>query len=303
MANALTLTNLQTHITRLAKQFTGAKSDMIGHLINMVYLSEILVNEGQRPFHWLLRRGSDVIWSLEPSVISGVTKANPGVFTTSAAHGLTANVSVVELCDVEGMTEVNGAMSTVASTPTTTTFTTAIDTTNYSTYSSGGRVIHRGSVLSHDAENVPYASFNGQQALIPLVPKANEENIDFHNNGYTGIPTHFSFDRSLANDGTPTNQVTWYPGTDNVYRLRYWYEQVPDRLEDSGDVPMLPFRFHGLIVTGVMARLAESKENVGVENASIWPSAYATELEALRAYNDKYWANMDNQQVVKHYLM
>ena len=71
--------------------------------------------------------------------VTGITKANPGVVTTSAAHGLTAGQKV-RLIDVGGMTEVNDLIFTVAS-PSGSTFSLAsIDTTAYTTYTSGGTV-------------------------------------------------------------------------------------------------------------------------------------------------------------------
>ena len=71
--------------------------------------------------------------------VTGITKANPGVVTTSAAHGLTAGQKV-RLIDVGGMTEVNDLIFTVAS-PSGSTFSLAsINTTAYTTYTSGGTV-------------------------------------------------------------------------------------------------------------------------------------------------------------------
>ncbi len=71
--------------------------------------------------------------------VTDITKANPGVVTTSAAHGLTAGQKV-RLIDVGGMTEVNDLIFTVAS-PSGSTFSLAgINTTAYTTYTSGGTV-------------------------------------------------------------------------------------------------------------------------------------------------------------------
>lgn len=73
--------------------------------------------------------------------ITGVTQANPGV-VTSAAHGL-SNGALITISGIVGMTQLNGKFYIVQNV-TTNTFTltdrngTAIDTTGYTAYSSGG---------------------------------------------------------------------------------------------------------------------------------------------------------------------
>lgn len=87
--------------------------------------------------------------------ITGVTKANPGVVTTSSAHGYSAGDRVV-INDISGMTQLNGNIYTVGTT-TSTTFqlkddnNNNLDTTGYTTYASGGIVRLRLTGLSIDA--------------------------------------------------------------------------------------------------------------------------------------------------------
>ena len=76
--------------------------------------------------------------------ISGITKADPGVITTSAAHGL-VNGEVVHLRSIAGMTELNGnSYLVIVLSDTTFSLTNIddedIDTTGYTTYTSGGSV-------------------------------------------------------------------------------------------------------------------------------------------------------------------
>lgn len=77
-----------------------------------------------------------------PAVITGITKANPGVVTTSAAHGFAPGDRVV-IANVKGMTQVNGKVYTVGTT-TSTTFqlkddnNVDLNTSAYTTYVSGG---------------------------------------------------------------------------------------------------------------------------------------------------------------------
>lgn len=70
--------------------------------------------------------------------ITGITAANPGV-VTATGHGLAVG-DVVVFQDVVGMTQINKRIAVVATVPTADTFTTDIDTSGFSAYSSGGNV-------------------------------------------------------------------------------------------------------------------------------------------------------------------
>lgn len=73
----------------------------------------------------------------ENSEIVAITKANPGVVTTKAAHKLKTGQSV-RLPGVGGMTELTARY--IVTVLTATTFSIGIDTTAYTTYTSGGTV-------------------------------------------------------------------------------------------------------------------------------------------------------------------
>ena len=77
--------------------------------------------------------------------ITGITQANPGVITTTSAHGLSVN-DLVTILDVQGMTQINGTYR-VNSTPASNTLTvkavstgTPVDTSGFGAWSSGGEV-------------------------------------------------------------------------------------------------------------------------------------------------------------------
>lgn len=70
--------------------------------------------------------------------ITAITKANPGV-VTAASHGL-SNGQTVLITNVSGMTEVNNTLFTVAGVTTNTFQLSGVDTSSYTTYTSGGRV-------------------------------------------------------------------------------------------------------------------------------------------------------------------
>lgn len=68
--------------------------------------------------------------------ISGITQANPGVVTTSSAHGYSTG-DRIRLSGIGGMTQLNGTVWTIT-TLSTTTFSIPQNTTGYGAYSGGG---------------------------------------------------------------------------------------------------------------------------------------------------------------------
>jgi len=88
------------------------------------------------------------------SSLSGVTQANPGVFTTSAAHNLSIG-QLITITGVVGMTQLNGNTYVVNTTPLSTTFTvtfqgSALNTSAYTAYSSGGTVTPTGTGVAEE---------------------------------------------------------------------------------------------------------------------------------------------------------
>jgi hypothetical protein len=82
-------------------------------------------------------------------VVTAVTQANPGVITTSVAHGLAVGNSVYA-SDFGGMTQLNDNYYVVNTVPTTTTLTledsagNVIDTTTFTAFTSGGNIYQAG---------------------------------------------------------------------------------------------------------------------------------------------------------------
>lgn len=85
------------------------------------------------------------------SEIVAITKANPGVVTTKAAHKLATGQSV-RLPGVGGMTELTARYTVTVLTSTT--FSIGVNTTAYTTYTSGGTVafVSLTSTLSDDGQ-------------------------------------------------------------------------------------------------------------------------------------------------------
>ena len=95
--------------------------------------------------------------------------------------------------------------------------------------------------------------------------------------------------------------LIWFPGADAEYHLRMWHEFSHFRLDDDGDVPVLPFQFHDILISGAITRLIES--NVQVENAIVWPSIYQSQLNNLINFNRRWWELHESGQHEKPYLL
>lgn len=88
--------------------------------------------------HQYIRFYTDGGRVLESGVtITSINKANPGVVQVSGSHGY-SNGDVVYIAGVEGMTEVNGRFFTVANVTAGTFELSGVDTSSYTTYTSGG---------------------------------------------------------------------------------------------------------------------------------------------------------------------
>lgn len=107
--------------------------------------------------------------------ITGITQANPGVVTTSTAHGYTAGDSII-IEDVIGMSTLNSKIFTVGTVSTYTFELHGENTTGYTAYSSGGIVRKRFAGLACDtfrsADVGKYIKANGGVLEIITVNSA-----------------------------------------------------------------------------------------------------------------------------------
>lgn len=94
--------------------------------------------------------------------ITGISKANPGV-VTSTSHGL-ANGDIVVITSVSGMTEVNNRAFVIANVATNTFELKGVDTSNYTTWTSGGSATPQTMVTVSEVNNV--SGFDGQASEI-----------------------------------------------------------------------------------------------------------------------------------------
>jgi len=110
-----------------------------GYRLTREQSTRSFANNGLIPVYWEPGFGYDGT----PTAVTAITKANPGV-VTSTAHGL-SNGNLVRLTAVAGMTEVNYVVFTVQNVTantfelyTTDTVPTPVDTSTYTNYTSGG---------------------------------------------------------------------------------------------------------------------------------------------------------------------
>lgn len=306
--NALTLADLVDECERALKQFGGTKGTILKHMINMVYLNEMLVSDDFHPFYWLVDF-DDTLASKAPSVISAITQADPGVITTSAAHGLAVD-DIISIYDIVGMTELNNRMFAVNAVPSTTTLSLididgldAIDTTSLTAYSSGGVINQRGTLLNPSGKNVQRileCKWHGEKRMSPITIKELEDTTAFWDSS-TSRPSRYYHRKKYSAAGGENNHLLWFAGCDAAYDLRYWYVMQPNKLINDSDVPLLPPQFHYAIVAGVLTRMAEF--SVQVENQVIWPAIYQAQIEQLKQFNRKWYAETELAKHKKPFML
>jgi len=178
------------------------------------------------------------------SSLSGVTQANPGVFTTSAAHNLSVG-QLITITGVVGMTQLNGNTYVVNTTPLSTTFTVtfqglALDTSAYTAYSSGGTVTPTGTGVAEEISVAGALTLTGGVLTgTGGSPGGAPTNIQFNSTGSFGGSANLTWDGTnvqigaagalrfadtdssnyvaFKSPGTVSTNVTWtLPATDGT---------------------------------------------------------------------------------------
>ncbi len=113
--------------------------------------------------------------ALSSKTITGITKANPGV-VTCVAHGF-ASGDKIKPASVVGMTQVNGNYYTITSL-TADTFSIGVDTTGYTTYTSGGTATKYGITQTSPVRvnSAAHGFTNGQVVYLSGVVGTTEVN-------------------------------------------------------------------------------------------------------------------------------
>lgn len=314
MANYLTFANIQDAVMRAIKDDSQAKLDLVKHIINQVYLTEVLYCDDLYPLHWL--RAPWTARFHAQKTITDISQANPGVIT-SVAHGFLGH-EIIAIWDVGGMEEINFGYKFPGNirlykvdedTVGVDTFTltdlwnNAIDTTGFTAYTANGGIYHHGWVISSTAaavlNNVPEVSYYDGTPLARISWDDLTRNPDTYIDNSTGTPDEYIFYQTFSTSGGANNCIITFPGAIANELAFMMMEIAGQRLELDADVPILPPQFHDVIVSGAIVRLAESA--VQVENQVVWPTIYQTQLNALRTANRKWWKDQDKMREAKPY--
>lgn len=295
MADYLTYANIYDAVCNAIGDVgtSGSQSRIneVKAFINMVYINEVCCCDELYPLFWLMDSIDDVKCK-SSKAMTGSMRGNPGVIT-SAAHGFVSG-DIVQLDDIVGMTELNNRTFVVVYISTDT-FSltdlegTAINTTSYTAYSSGGNIYHRGSTLSKSLEIIETFWWHGYKGeLTPIGPKGLAEDATLTDPDTDGLPSKFLHKQAISAAGAKSDRLLWYPLPDDNYEARIWGRLIPSVLTNSTDIPKLPLQFHHAIVTGAIARMVKYGE-VQIENAVVWPGLYKMHLDAIKAYNRAWW--------------
>lgn len=177
--------------------------------------------------------------------ITNATRANPGVFTTSAVHGFAVDHPVL-MQSLGGMVEVNGNHYLVNTVPTTTTFTlkdvatgTPLNTTAFTAYTAGGTVTLEGVEnnltvagnynnisCSPPAEAVRFNVYKKQSGLFGYI-------------GQTAVGSMFKDDNITPDLGKtapeaydPFTAAGDYPGAVGYFQGRRWFAGTTNKRQN-----------------------------------------------------------------------
>lgn len=308
MPDYLKFSDIYGEIEKVIKHFDSSMTAMVKNIANMVYLNELMVADDLYPLFWMVDF-DDTLAAVEPRTITGITVADPGVITCDDDHGLTTN-DIVSVYDIVGtMSVLNNRAFLINSAPATDTLSLidlnsvdAIDTTGLA-YTSGGTIVHRGLKLAttgKDVQRILEAGWHDEDKMVEITFQELEEETKWWNDA-TARPERYRHRKQFSTAGAEANMLLWFPGSDDAYDLRYWFEKRATPLSNDADVPLLPPQFHHAIVAGAVTRLAESK--VQVENAVVWPGIYKAQIQALVNFNRRYYEEHEAVKREKPYLL
>ena len=304
MADYLTLADLRSAIQKAISDNKASKTTLVDFMINQVYRNEIMVADRMYPMFWMV----DVVDTLAcfaSASITGVSKADPCVVTVANTY---SEGDLVSIYNITGMTELNNRTFRVGSAaqgllttaiPLLDLDGSAIDSSSYTAWSSGGTVHHRGLTLSQSVQTLVSAKWHDSIKMLPISIEESEGENEWWGDG-TAVPSRYQHRKVFTAAGAETDQLIWFYGAGEAKDLRFRYEKRATKLTDAAHVPLLPTQFHHTIVAGAVARLAESK--VQVENPSIWPNIYATQLGQLKRFNRAWWAKFEENKDKKAFM-
>ena len=305
MADYKTYADIYGDVCRAMGDLNQARLDEVKAVVNMVYLNEVCVCDELYPLHWLMDLIDDVK-TKDEATITGLVVAT-GVITAAAGHGF-ATGDIIQISGIVGTVELNDRIFVVVRTAATTLTLkdlsgTAIDTTTYTAWTSGGKMYHRGATLAKNFRTIH--SFNFKDYSIPLTPIGFlelEQNTGWYDTSTESKPSRYLHKAYADTTGTEYQRILWFTLPDTNYYARIWGEKIPSRLSAVGDVPVLPARFHDAIVSGSVARLVQYGQ-IQIENAVIWPGLYKMQIEAIKNENREWWRKNTPDERSAPYLL
>lgn len=305
MADYRTFEEIYGDVCRAMGDSQQSRIDEIKPVINMVYLNEIPSIDEFNPLFWLIDLVDDVK-TKSAATITGITQANPGVIT-AAAHGFVSG-DIIQQANIVGMTELNNRQVIVVkigadSYSLTDLNGTAINTTNYTAYSSGGNAYHRGTTLSKNFRKI--ISLNFHEYSTPLDPidfDELESSTIYYDPATHSRPTRYLHKTNYSTAGLQTQRLLWFTLPDKTYQARIWGETRPSRLVNDADVPVGPPEMGDAIVAGSISRLIKYGD-VQIENAVIWPQVYKAHIEAFKQENRQWWKQFKKDERSDLYLL
>jgi hypothetical protein len=305
MADFKTYADIYGDVCRAMGDLSQARLDEVKAVVNMVYLNEVCVCDELHPLYWLMDLIDDVKTKNE-ATLTAISKAS-AASVTSVGHGFVTG-DIIQFGAITGMSEVSYRHFVVVRT-TADAYTlkdlsgAVIDSSVFFAAGTAGKAYHRGITLSKAFRTIK--SFNFKDYSIPLTPIGFEElekNTGWYDTATESKPTRYLHKVYLDTAGNEYQRLLWFTLPDTVYYARIWGEKIPSRLSAVGDVPVLPARFHDVIVSGSVARLVQYGA-VQIENAVIWPGLYKMQLQAIKDENREWWRKNTPDQRSGPYLI
>ncbi len=297
---------------------TNAKDKVVEALVEEAIIKadrDIRVCDSLSPLAWDIMPW-DGIRTSTYAKISAATQADPGVLTAASVdsgvtgHGFRDNSSthqdIVIIDGIAGMEELNKRAFLLEYVDATT-FSLktldgldAVDTSDYTAYSSGGVIYHAGLLL--DASLI-LANVNSKWTFKRVLPGVKFDNFPTDPISEATInrepvwleasnaqrPKRFRYWQLMTAANTYAHYLMWYPAANSDYSLSFPYQkEVPDiDTFDGSTYPFHPDQVHPALWHGALANLVgesqkmrrENKQALGLKLEVLWAQKWIKEFE------------------------
>jgi hypothetical protein len=307
MADYLTFKEIKEAVSRAIKDPQQRMGEVIGEMVNMVYLTEILQADDLYPLHWLHTPIHTKFHATK--IITDISQSDPAV-VTSPAHGFLGG-EVIAIWDAGGMTEINFGYERldnlrlyVVDSVFADTFTIVdiwgsnIDSTGYTAYTSSGTIFHHGWLVVGGASSmIRRITDIGRHESTPLVSMSWEELLrspdHYISNSSGSVDRYINF-QTFDGDGNAYNYAFTFPGAQEDDQGYVMIEAGGAKLELDADVPLLPTQYHFLLVSGTVMRMKET--GIDVATPQLWPAIYSQQIQSMVTKNRQWWRQHEEQK-------